>query len=299
MNPISLRNFNAIYHNVVDEMLARWTPAMQEEAGALDIGLYLREATARFYYAYRSCFGSARTLCDIGGSFGAFPLVMLKLGFDAATTRTIQYSSETFDPLFDYIAGQGVRILDYDPFIENTPPRDTFDAVTVLSMLDYDPYTLRYVVPNIVGLMAHDGMLYIEAPNAGVFPRRDSDPAVAAQDVGLPMSIDIAGRYAFAIDDLHELADINALTIVEQTFHNSSRVNLSDPRSLLRHPLQALLYGVIKHRRECIGILCRQNHMLKMFRRTMSEKTRRRRIADGKERLEDEDATMHSTADYC
>ncbi len=298
MNPISLRNFNAVYNHVVDDLLAQWTPAMREESGALDIERYLREAAVRLYYAYRSCPGSARTICDIGGSFGAFPLALLRLGFDAAATRTIQYSAEAFDPLFDYIAGQGVRVLDYDPFIENVPPRDTFDAVTVLSMLDYDPYTLRHVVPNIIGLMHHDGMLYIEAPNAGVFPRRNDDGAVP-YDIELPMGIDLAGRYAFAIDDLHELADINALTITEEIFHNYSRADPADPRSLLRHPLQALLYGVMKRKRECIGIRCRQNHMLKMFRRTMTERLRRRRIADGKESLEDDDVMVVSTADHC
>ncbi|OAD23431.1 hypothetical protein THIOM_000739, partial [Candidatus Thiomargarita nelsonii] len=86
----TLREFDEIYQATVTNVMRYWTPAMQAEIakhcydwGRFDFNNYLRRSSIRFYKAYQS-FATNRddiSICDVGGFWGIFPLMLKRLGF--------------------------------------------------------------------------------------------------------------------------------------------------------------------------------------------------------------------------
>ena len=287
METLSLRAFDALYQDVVTDVLRLWTPAMQEElivhcrgwgSGGFDLERHLRGSSIGFHHAYRSVCAGASGVCDVGGFWGVFPITLRRLGLDAAMIESLRYYGDTFDPLFDHIAGSGVEIIDYDPFIERPTFGARFDAVTVMSGLDRSPSALRWFMENVTALMKPGGMLYIGAPNAAYLPKRVARllghivPTRARETATHPIA-----DGEFTLDELHHLAALGGLTVTEEHCHNSSR---PAPDGMLS-PLESLLLALLKGSRECVGVACRENGFLRRARREREERLQRRRVADG------------------
>jgi 2-polyprenyl-3-methyl-5-hydroxy-6-metoxy-1,4-benzoquinol methylase len=180
MELLSPRAFDAVYHDVVGDLLQHLTPEMEEEIVAhhqgsrlvsFDLERYLRGSSIRFHTAYRSCCAGAASVCDIGGPWGAFPMTLRRLGFSVTMMTSPRYYGDAFDPLFEHITDRGVEIVEYDPFVEWPMRGLRFDAVTVMSVLEHAPQFPGRFMENVISLMGPDAAIYIEAPNSHYLPR--------------------------------------------------------------------------------------------------------------------------------
>src|SRR5688500_4448784 len=97
MKSLSFSEFNRVYQSSVDEIWPLWNDEMQIDIsrhcvawgpGRTDFQEYLRVSAIRFYKAYCALEATgARTLCDVGGFWGVWPMTARKLGFVVTMTE--------------------------------------------------------------------------------------------------------------------------------------------------------------------------------------------------------------------
>lgn len=273
MQPLSFRSFNEIYQNAVRSVLEHWTHEMQAELaahchawgpGLFDFGDYLRASAIRFYKAYRSFAdeGTTQKICDVGGFWGVFPTTLKTLGYDVTMTESLQYYGESFNQLFAAIADQGVRVVDFDPFVAGASLPDRFDAITVMAVLEHYPHSLKYFMENVISLLNHDGKLYLEVPNVAFWPKRvnlllGQTPQAQLSDIFKSDVPFIGHHHEFTIGELRELATLSGLNVTSEDFYNYSPGVVFGLKAMLRHPIQTLAFSVLKDSRECLAVSCK------------------------------------------
>ena len=271
---LTFDEFRAVYHRSVADVLSFWSPEMQKALAAHNAGYlgettnfetYLKASDIRYFMAYEAVVRgreSAR-ICDIGGFWGAWPLTLVRLGHSATMTEALDYFGQAFTPLFDYLRGEGVRVVDYDPFQEDATLDATFDGVTVLAVLEHYPHSLATFMANCKGLLEPSSMLYLEVPNLAYWPWRINllkgrSPLV---DVGMiyRSQVPFTGHHhEFTMPELTTLVELSGLVEHEQVGFNYS----PDPfrwRSLLGRGGASALAQEIAFRlridaREVIGV---------------------------------------------
>ncbi|HEX7241529.1 MAG TPA: methyltransferase domain-containing protein, partial [Longimicrobiaceae bacterium] len=185
MTAVGLAEFERAYREALAGVWPHWSPGMQAEMARhchgwsperFDFRAYLDASAARFHRAYRALAedASVRSVCDVGGFWGVFPLTLKRLGYEVAMTESLRYYSEAFRGLFDHVAAQGVEIVDYDPFEEGSPLAGSWDAVTVMAVLEHYPHSLRPFMENVVAGVRPGGMVFVEVPNIAFWPKRVS-----------------------------------------------------------------------------------------------------------------------------
>jgi len=266
------RRFEAAYRTAADAVCALWTPAMQDRLaahchgwrpGAFDFGNYLRASWRRYFLAYRSIAdgGECRTVCDVGGFFGVFPATLAGLGFQVTMTESLGYYAGAFDPLFDYLSGKGVTVVDYDPFGGGRPP-GRFDAVTVMAVLEHYPHSPKRFMANVVAMARERGYVYIEVPNIAYWPKRlallrGRTPLSSLSDIYHSDVPYLGHHHEYTTTELRDLATWSGLRVLKVRHFSYSRQGTRWQR-WKANPLEAFALAVLPEAREVVSVLCRR-----------------------------------------
>ena len=226
----------------------------------LDFGGYLRQSELRYWFASSALrrAGPLRSLCDVGGFFGAFPLTMRRLGVDVAMTEALGYYSDTFSPLFAFLRKEGVEIIDHDPFEQDYDIERSFDAVTAMAVIEHYPHSHRRFLGFMRSIAAPGGHLFLEVPNIAYWPRRwallrGRTPLSSIEDIYESAVPFIGHHHEFTMNELHRLAALADMRVVSQEQFNYSFVGPWIKR-LISDPLLTLM----SHRpsmRECLAVV--------------------------------------------
>jgi 2-polyprenyl-3-methyl-5-hydroxy-6-metoxy-1,4-benzoquinol methylase len=269
---ISFQEFDRVYQDSVSAVFEHWTTAMQKtiaqhchgwSPGLFDFKNYLEASAIRFYKAYQHIYGLEENLsvCDVGGFWGVLPLTLKELGYRVAMTESLKYYNDSFNALFDFIAGRGVQVFDYDPFEGDAALDKQFDVVTLMAVLEHYPHSHQTLMKNICGLMRPDGKLYIEVPNIAYWPKRvglmmGRSPLAALADVYRSDVPFIGHHHEFTMAELRDLARLSGMKVLREDFYNYTPGSLPDFKMLIRRPVQFMAFLLLNETRECLTILC-------------------------------------------
>lgn len=270
MRPLTLTQFSSVYDAAVADVLAHWTEEMQVEVSAHNIGwhparyrfdTYLRASLSRYYLAYqRAVTEHTARLCDVGGFWGVFPLTLRRLGFRVSMTEALRYYSDSFSGLFAYITGEGVDIIDYDPFESGRCLDGEFDAIFVMAVLEHYPYSLRDFMANVLAGLKPDGRIHVEVPNIAYWPKRIAllqgrsplPPIGDVYDSRVPFT---GHHHEFTESELRRLVQLAGLRVVAfDTYNYSSEGTLL--ARLRDRPLETLALRYVASARELLSITC-------------------------------------------
>jgi 2-polyprenyl-3-methyl-5-hydroxy-6-metoxy-1,4-benzoquinol methylase len=273
MQPIVFDQFDKLYQDEVTGVLSCWTPEMQAEIAAhchgwrpeaFDFSVYLRRSAKRFYLAYRLLTEQGvAEMCDVGGFWGAFPAVLVKLGFRVTMTETLKYYSAAFQELFARIEKAGVQVVDYDPFEPGAAAPSQFPAVAVMAVLEHYPHSLQPFMTNMLSMLSPGGFVYIEVPNIAYWPNRlallrGRSPLSPLRDIYASRVPFIGHHHEFTRGELLDLGRLAGLELVCETNYNYS-VQSGSWRSWLARPLSAVAFRCIPGSRECLAALFRRS----------------------------------------
>lgn len=269
MEKISYQQFDELYQQVVTGVLRHWTDQMQEEIAVhnfgwrpdqFDHGHYFRVSNLRYYRAYLELLASGRSICDLGGFGGVFPITLAKLGFDVTMTEALQYYGEAFTPLFRHIESQGVRIIDYDPFGDAPTFPDKFDFVSVMAVLEHYPHSLKQFMTNATSLMKPEGSIYLEVPNLAYLPKRvyfmlkGQTPLAPIDHIWRSAVPFIGHHHEFTMPELKMVADLSGLRVASEHYYNYWHGDHADPKNILRRPHHWLAFSLWKSMRALIAV---------------------------------------------
>lgn len=266
---ISREQFRQTYLRSVEDVMRFWTPEMQTEIsrnnagwknGRTDFGGYLRYSELRYWTAFDMLTrnGMINTWCDIGGFFGAYPLTLRRLGVAAAMTEALKYYSDSFSPLFAYLRQEGVEIIDHDPFDNVALGGRHFDVVSAMAVLEHYPHSQKRFMEFMRSIVVQTGCLYIEVPNIGYWPRRwallnGRSPLPSAGDI-YQSEVPFTGHHhEYTMQELHQLADLAELRVVEEKCFNYSFVGPWLKR-LISDPFLTLM-SYRPSMRECLAVV--------------------------------------------
>jgi 2-polyprenyl-3-methyl-5-hydroxy-6-metoxy-1,4-benzoquinol methylase len=261
--------FTSLYRKSVKDIFRFWTPSMQDEVarhcyswrrGATDFQEYLLASEQRYAIAYQSIHqaGGFTSLCDVGGFFGAFALTLARMGHSIAMTEALEYYSQSFVPLFQFLGDSGVRIIDYDPFGLPAALQEEFDAVSVMAVLEHYPHSLQGFMRNVLQMLNPSGRIYIEVPNIAYWPKRKAmlagrSPLAPVGDIYRSSVPFIGHHHEFTREELEDLATMSNLKVLKVNQYNYSFHGPLVNR-LMSDPLLFLM-SLIPSMRECVAIL--------------------------------------------
>lgn len=270
MTKLYFPEFDKVYQSSVDEIWPYWNKEMQSEIARhcvawsparMDFLGYLRLSSVRFYKAYIALIETnGRSICDVGGFWGVWPITAKKLGFAVAMTETLKFYGESFRPLFEQIEKSGVEIFDYDPFEAGSELQKQFDFVTAMALLEHYPHSLKTLIENLKLLTADTGSIYLEAPNIAYWPKRigllrGETPLAQLADIYMSKTPFIGHHHEFTIAEMRDLARLSGLKVISEDFYNYSLANARKLKILLRYPMMSLAFALSKTSRECIAVL--------------------------------------------
>ena len=269
----SFCEFKERYDRRFAEVYAFWNRPMQLEIAKhcggwhpdrFDFGAYLSRSVIRFYKAYEAVVRErCGSVCDVGGMWGLFPMVLNDVGVPASMTEARTYYSRAFDPLFSFIERQGVEILDYDPFSADAELPRTFDGVTAMAILEHYPHSPRLFMSNIMRLMEPGGALYLEVPNIAYWPKRvrfllhGSTPLTPLDEIYDSEVPFIGHHHEYTMGELRDLARLSGLEIVSEQYYNYSEDSFPIKKAL-RRPWIYLVPPFVHKARECLAVTCRK-----------------------------------------
>jgi hypothetical protein len=271
LKPCTYQEFDRVYQESVELVLGFWTRGMQIELAAhcygwhpdgFDFGRYLRASSPRYYRAYVSLceVAQGRSVCDVGGFWGVFPVTLQRLGCEVTMTESLKFYSDSFHKLFSAIQGHGVTIVDTDPFEPLVSQMGTFDIVTVMAVLEHYPHSPRQLLDNVVAMMKQNGSLYIEVPNIAYWPKRmallrGETPLVPIRDIMRSNIPFIGHHHEYTMAELRALVALLDLKIMRESFYNYSQEG-NRLEQFIRYPLQTLAFLVRPDSRECLAVAC-------------------------------------------
>jgi SAM-dependent methyltransferase len=271
--PVPLREFKEIYDRRLAQVYSYWNRSMQLEIAKhcggwhpdrFDFRAYLERSVLRFHKAYDALVRKdCRTVCDVGGMWGIFPIVLRDLGLSACMTEAKTYYSRAFDPLFSFIEQQGVEILDYEPFSPDADLSQTFDGVTAMAVLEHFPHSPRLFMDNVRRLVETGGIVYLEVPNIAFWPKRlrfllhGSSPLTPLEEIYDSEIPFIGHHHEYTLGELRALARLSSLEIVEEQQYNYSE-DLFPIGKALRRPWIYLVPPLVRTTRECLAVTCRK-----------------------------------------
>jgi len=271
MDKLSFAEFDKVYQASVTEIWAHWNAEMQAQiarhniawsSGRTDFLDYLKLSSIRFYKAYCALadFGG-RSICDVGGFWGVWPVTAARLKYRVAMTETLKYYGDSFKPLFDQITKSGVEIFNYDPFSEDASLPRTFDVVTVMAVLEHYPHSLRVLIGNLKRLVNPTGRIFFDVPNITYWPKRTAmlrgqSPLAEIADIYKSEEPFIGHHHEFTLGELRDLARLGGLRIVREDFYNYSLAGQNRLTLLVRHPILSTALALSPQSRECIAVLC-------------------------------------------
>lgn len=266
---IDREQFRSTYLNSVNDVLRFWTPSMQAEISRYnvgwrkertDFGSYLRLSELRCWSAFDAMrrTGPVSTYCDVGGFFGAHPLTLRRLGVDVTMTEALGYYSDSFSALFSFLRGEGVEIINHDPFEQGVLAGRHFDVVSAMAVLEHYPHSPQSFLEFMCSIVSPNGRLYIEVPNIAFWPRRWSlmkgrTPLASIDDV-YQSEVPFLGHHReYTMDELYRLADLAGLRVVHEVQFNYSFVGPWIKR-IISDPLLTLM-SCRPSMRECLAVV--------------------------------------------
>jgi 2-polyprenyl-3-methyl-5-hydroxy-6-metoxy-1,4-benzoquinol methylase len=267
MTSITFDDFQRGHRDVVEEVLRHLTPDMQEliarhnagwRTGEYDFRNYLMRSAIRNFKAFEALSShdpGVTTVCDVGGFWGVLAVTLARRGLDVTMTETLRYFSGAFDPLFDFVRSEGVRIHDYDPFSNDAGVIGSFDAVTIMALLEHYPHSLKAFMHNLRGLLAPHGMLFVDVPNIAYLHRRlqllrGETPLPPIRHI-FESRVPFTGHHhEFTVAELRELAELAGFEVVKEDAYNYSGSTLklgSLPKSLLRGRADEVFLNLLPH----------------------------------------------------
>lgn len=271
---ISFNNFNQVYQSVVSEIIKIWTPQMQNEISFHNIEWnpehycfenYLRKSVVRYYIVYNHINHlKVKSICDIGGFLGVFPILMKRMGYDVTMTEALKYYNTSFDLLFEKIKNEGVEILDFDPF-DNTNIKifRKFDFITVMAVIEHYPHSLKPFMDVVTSLLKENGKLYIEVPNIAYWPKRiklflkGETPISNFESIYNSKIPFIGHHHEYTMAELRMLAKLSNLDILKEHYYNYSVTGFDLFKSFIKNPLLIVGLLFLKNSFECISVLCK------------------------------------------
>lgn len=269
--PYTSQEFEEVYQEAVRQVLAHWTREMQVELAAhcygwhpdrFDFGRYLQASSSRYYRAYTAItrFAQGRSICDVGGFWGVFPVTLRRLGYEVTMTESLKFYSGSFNKLFSAIQDQGVRIVDMDPFESLVSETAVFDFVTVMAVLEHYPHSPKQLLENIIAMLKRDGSLYIEVPNIAYWPKRmallrGQTPLVPIEDIIRSAVPFIGHHHEYTLPELRYLVTLLGLRILNESSYNYSQEGGVVAR-LFQNPIMTLACLIRPDSRECLAMTC-------------------------------------------
>jgi 2-polyprenyl-3-methyl-5-hydroxy-6-metoxy-1,4-benzoquinol methylase len=268
---LPFRDFDLIYQKAVESVWQYWTPEMQNELathcsgwrqGAFDFKRYLEASAIRYYYAYVAIVEeNPHHICDIGSLWGVFAVTLKSLGYDVTVTEALQYYSDGFQPLFEYIAARGIIIKNYDPFQKNSILPEKFDFITAMAILEHYPHSLKDFMDNVTAMLSPKGVLYLEVPNIAYWPKRidlllGRSPLPDVKDIYFSKIPYIGHHHEFTMEEFKDLAELSGLSVLREGYYTYSENPLTI-KKMLRNPLKFMAYLLLKDSRECLTLLCK------------------------------------------
>lgn len=266
---VDREQFRRMYLSSVNDVLRFWSSSMQTEMSRhnvgwreerTDIGGYLRLSELRYWIAFDVVrrTGPFMSYCDVGGFFGAYPLTLRRLGIDVVMTEALGYYSDSFSPLFAYLRGEGVEIIDHDPFEQGPLSGRLFDVVSAMAVLEHYPHSQRRFLEFMKSMMAPSGRLYVEVPNIAFWPRRlallkGRTPLPPIEDIFQSEVPFLGHHHEYTMNELYRLADLAGLSVVDEEQFNYSFVGPWIKR-FVSDPLLTLM-SMRPHMRECLAVV--------------------------------------------
>lgn len=273
LKKVEFNEFRELYDAELVNVLGYLTPEMQNmiskhnygwSPGELDFATYLKASVRRFYVAYENiCEIQATSVCDVGGFWGIFPIVLNRLGVKSvAMTEALKYYDSAFDGLFNYIRSKGVEIIDVDPFFPNENALPTFDFVSALAVIEHYPHSLKIFMDNFKKFMNQNGYGYIEVPNIAYLPKRVAllrghTPLSSLRHIYLSEIPFTGHHHEFTFSELYELAELSDLKVVSRQSYNYSVPNSFYFK--VRFPILTIICAINKNFRECIAVMMKRS----------------------------------------
>jgi 2-polyprenyl-3-methyl-5-hydroxy-6-metoxy-1,4-benzoquinol methylase len=272
--PVS--DFDREYSRALSEIFQYWTPDMQRQMalhcqgwapGDFDFKVYLSASAIRFAHVYEALLahgGPSRSVCDIGGLWGILPIVLHRLGFKVAMTEALGYYDKCFAPLFDFIRGEGVEIIDYDPFgAAPFPGEATFDWVTILAVLEHYPHSLKQFMDNVIPIASPNGRYYFEVPNIAFWPKRigllfGRTPLAPLAHIYRSKVPFIGHHHEFTMAELEELMALAGLVTTHRLAYNYSPTAPPSPKNWVKRSLASFTYATFPYMRECLAVIAQR-----------------------------------------
>lgn len=272
------QSFRKAYQAAADEILPMITPEIQDRMArhnpqwrseTLDFGNYIRASWIRYWTAFK---GLNRLeppilqadICDVGGFLGIFPLTLRKMGFQSvAMTEALTYYDGCLDQIIKKLESGGVRVIDFDPFSENSSPVRKADFITCMAILEHYPHSPRQFMNQVRSMAREGGLIHIEIPNMAYFPKRMAlllgrTPLVPIEDF-YNAEIPFTGHHhEYTAREIRDLARLSGLEEISLESYTYSLTDLESPRFILRHPLLYLSQKFFPNTREVLAILSRK-----------------------------------------
>jgi len=117
-------------------------------------------------------------LCDLGGYFGILAAAAGELGYSVAVVDSYEgltADPRTHDDLHGWWKARSIATYDcdlQDPDLRLPFADASFDAITLLAVIEHFPHTPRLVLEEARRVLRPDGLLIVDTPNAGALGTR-------------------------------------------------------------------------------------------------------------------------------
>lgn len=181
---ISRAEFSSVYQACVREMAERlpvdWSALARHNAGwrraRFDAESYLVTSEIRYWNALGFLMkNGARSVLDVGGFLGPFPLALRRIGFDVAIAERYAYYGNAMERIASHLDANGVRVIDADltePSGLDAGLRGRFDALTCMAVAEHLAHSPKALMDNLRDGLRPGGALVFEVPNVAYWPKR-------------------------------------------------------------------------------------------------------------------------------
>lgn len=192
------------------------------------IGYYRRE-WKKYFFAYQ-CIArniKGKTICDCGGFLGVFAYVLVRFGYQVSIIEALKYYDNVFDPLYDFLKENSIKVIDCDMFDRNGISEDLagkFDLVCAMDVIEHYPHSLKYFIGNMKFLAGGDKHLFLITPNIAVLHNRwrflvGGIAPVSDIELIYKSEIPYTGHcHEMTMTDLEKIAKLSNLEIIEKEY---------------------------------------------------------------------------------
>lgn len=181
---ITRKEFSGIYQACVREMSERmptdWSALAKHNAGwrkaRFDAESYLVTSEVRYWHALNFIMKTgARSILDVGGFLGPFPLSLKRIGYDVSIAERYSYYGDAMTRIASHLEANGVHVIDADltdPAEMPSALEGRFDALTCMAVAEHLAHSPQGLMDNLRSSLRPGGALVFEVPNLAYWPKR-------------------------------------------------------------------------------------------------------------------------------